>query len=70
MNNVKTFVLMAGLLGLFLLAGQLIGGSSGLLAALDFSEGTFTRSIGIIHRKGKVFSAAAREFVRMLTAVR
>jgi heat shock protein HtpX len=34
MNNVKTFVLMAGLLGLFLLAGQLIGGSSGLLAAL------------------------------------
>ena len=34
MNNVKTFVLMAGLLGLFLLAGQLLGGSSGLLAAL------------------------------------
>ena len=34
MNNVKTFVLMTGLLGLFLLAGQLIGGSSGLLAAL------------------------------------
>src|SRR5215218_3409941 len=34
MNNLKTFVLMAGLLGLFLLAGQLIGGSTGLLAAL------------------------------------
>jgi heat shock protein HtpX len=34
MNNVKTFVLLAGLLGLFLLAGQLIGGSSGLVAAL------------------------------------
>src|SRR4051794_5497530 len=34
MNNLKTFVLMAGLLGLFLLVGQLIGGSSGLLAAL------------------------------------
>jgi len=34
MNNLKTFVLMAGLLGLFVLAGQLIGGSSGLLAAL------------------------------------
>src|SRR5918998_1072649 len=34
MNNVKTFVLLAGLLGLFLLAGQLIGGSSGLLVAL------------------------------------
>ena len=34
MNNLKTFVLMAGLLALFLLAGQLIGGSSGLLVAL------------------------------------
>ena len=38
MNNVKTFVLMAGLLGLFLLAGQLIGGSSGLLVALVFGS--------------------------------
>src|SRR5918999_4281528 len=34
MNNVRTFVLMAGLLGLFVLVGQLIGGSSGLIAAL------------------------------------
>jgi heat shock protein HtpX len=34
MNNVKTFVLLAGLLGLFVLAGQLIGGTSGLLVAL------------------------------------
>jgi heat shock protein HtpX len=34
MNNVKTFVLMAGLLGLFVLVGQMIGGSSGLVAAL------------------------------------
>jgi heat shock protein HtpX len=34
MNNVKTFVLMAGLLGLFLMAGQLIGGASGLMGAL------------------------------------
>ena len=34
MNNVKPFVLMAGLLGLFVLVGQLIGGSSGLVAAL------------------------------------
>lgn len=38
------------------------------LVALNFSEGVFTRSIGIIHRKGKVFSAAAREFVNMLTS--
>jgi heat shock protein HtpX len=34
MNNVKTFVLMAGLMGLFLLAGQLLGGSQGLMLAL------------------------------------
>jgi heat shock protein HtpX len=34
MNNVKTFVLLAGLMGLFLLVGQLLGGSSGLVAAL------------------------------------
>jgi heat shock protein HtpX len=34
MNNMKTWVLMAGLLGLFVLVGQLIGGSSGLIAAL------------------------------------
>ena len=34
MNNVKTFVLLAGLMGLFLLAGQLLGGSQGLLLAL------------------------------------
>jgi heat shock protein HtpX len=33
-NNFKTFVLLAGLFGLFLLAGQLLGGSSGLLVAL------------------------------------
>ena len=38
MNNVKTFVLMAGMLGLFLLVGQLIGGSSGLLIALVFGS--------------------------------
>jgi heat shock protein HtpX len=34
MNNVKTMVLMAGLMGLFLLAGQLLGGSQGLVFAL------------------------------------
>ncbi|HEU0174838.1 MAG TPA: LysR family transcriptional regulator [Blastocatellia bacterium] len=38
------------------------------LVALNFTEGVFTRSIGIIHRKGKVFSAAAREFVNVLTS--
>jgi heat shock protein HtpX len=34
MNNLKTFVLMAGLLGLFVLVGQMLGGFSGLVAAL------------------------------------
>ncbi len=34
MNNVKTFLLLAALMGLFLMAGQLIGGSTGLVAAL------------------------------------
>jgi heat shock protein HtpX len=38
MNNVKTFVLMAGLFGLFLLVGQLLGGSSGLVIALAFGS--------------------------------
>jgi DNA-binding transcriptional LysR family regulator len=39
-----------------------------LLAALDFTEGVFTRPIGIIHRKGKVFGKAAREFIQLLTS--
>jgi heat shock protein HtpX len=38
MNNVKTFVLLAGLLGLFLAVGQLVGGSSGLVAGLIFGS--------------------------------
>ncbi|HEY6403271.1 MAG TPA: LysR family transcriptional regulator [Blastocatellia bacterium] len=41
-----------------------------LLVALDFTEGVFTRPIGIIHRKGKVFGEAAREFIRLLTSTR
>lgn len=43
---------------------------SKMLVARDFSEGTFTRPIGIIHRKGKVFSSAAKEFVSLLTGIR
>jgi LysR family transcriptional regulator, transcriptional activator of the cysJI operon len=39
---------------------------NGLLVALNFSEGTFTRPIGIIHRKGKVFTPAAGEFIKLL----
>jgi hypothetical protein len=41
---------------------------SGLLATADFTEGRFTRTVGIIHRRGRVPSAAAREFVRLLLA--
>lgn len=45
MNNVKTFTLLAGMMSLFLVAGQLLGGASGLMlggflgAAMTF--GTF-----------------------------
>ena len=34
MNNFKTFILMAGLMALFLVAGQAIGGTNGLVMAL------------------------------------
>jgi heat shock protein HtpX len=34
MNNMKTFILMAGLMALFLVAGQAIGGQQGLIMAL------------------------------------
>jgi LysR family transcriptional regulator, transcriptional activator of the cysJI operon len=39
----------------------------GTLAARGFAEGVFTRAVGIIHRRGKVFSPAAREFIALLT---
>lgn len=38
---------------------------AGTLKALRL-PGDFSRSVGIIHRKGKVFNAAARRFIRML----
>ncbi len=38
MNNVKTFVLMGALVALFGLAGQLLGGSQGLVLALVFGS--------------------------------
>ncbi|MEK6597399.1 MAG: protease HtpX, partial [Gemmatimonadota bacterium] len=34
MNNVKTGILMAGLMALFLIAGQALGGNQGLVMAL------------------------------------
>ena len=36
------------------------------LVAVNFTEGPFMRPIGIIHRKGKVFSPAAQEFIALL----
>jgi DNA-binding transcriptional LysR family regulator len=39
---------------------------AGTLRAVNFTE-SFTRPIAIIHRKGKVFSPAARRFVDILT---
>lgn len=36
------------------------------LVILKFTEGPFNRPIGIIHRKGKIFSPATREFIDML----
>jgi len=39
MNNFKTFVLMAGLMALFLAVGQLVGGYGGLMMALVFGAG-------------------------------
>lgn len=39
---------------------------AGTLRAVNFTE-SFARPIGIIHRKGKIFSAAARKFVDLLT---
>lgn len=38
LNNVKTFLLMAGLMSLFLLLGQMLGGSQGLVLAFVFGS--------------------------------
>jgi DNA-binding transcriptional LysR family regulator len=43
---------------------------SGMLATADFAEGPFTRDVGIIHRRGRVLSAAAQAFVRLLVGGR
>jgi DNA-binding transcriptional LysR family regulator len=39
---------------------------SGTLVSRGFVEGTFTREIGIIHRRNKVFTLAARAFIDIL----
>ena len=40
----------------------------GALVRVDFVEGRFTRTVGMIHRRGRVMSAAAREFMRLMVA--
>ncbi len=54
--------------GISILPETVVGNEvrSGMLMALGFTEGQFTRPVAIVHRKGKVFSAATEEFVRML----
>lgn len=39
---------------------------AGLLVTRAFSEGPFTRDVGVIHRRGRVPSVAAQAFLRLL----
>ncbi|HEU4829139.1 MAG TPA: zinc metalloprotease HtpX [Gemmatimonadales bacterium] len=76
-NNIKTFVLMAGLMGLFLLAGQLLGGSNGLILALVIG-GAFNfimyffsdRLVLKMYRAQVVTEAQAPELYRMVDRLR
>jgi heat shock protein HtpX len=77
MNNVRTFVLMAGLMGLFLLAGQLLGGTSGLLFALvlggamNFFMYFFSdRMVLRMYRASVVTEAEAPELYAMVNRLR
>jgi heat shock protein HtpX len=77
MNNVKTFVLLAGLLGLFMLAGQLLGGSSGLVAALVigslFNFGMYFFSDRLVlrmYRAQEVTAAQAPDLYAMVDRLR
>jgi hypothetical protein len=37
------------------------------LVQLQFVEGRFTRTVGVVHRRGRVLSPPARAFVEMVT---
>jgi DNA-binding transcriptional LysR family regulator len=39
-----------------------------VLAKVEFVEGPFTRTIGIVHRRGRTFGAAARAFIGLMTS--
>ena len=77
MNNVKTWVLMAGLMGLFLLAGQLLGGSQGFVLALilgsafNFIMYFFSDKIVLrMYRAQVVTEEQAPELYRMVDRLR
>ncbi|HKU59724.1 MAG TPA: zinc metalloprotease HtpX [Gemmatimonadales bacterium] len=77
MNNLKTFILLAGLMGLFLLAGQLLGGAQGLaLAAIlgfAFNFGMYFFSDRLVLRMygaQVVTEAQAPELYRMVDRLR
>jgi heat shock protein HtpX len=77
MNNLKTCILMAGLMGLFLLAGQLLGGSQGLLLAalfgFAFNFGMYFFSDRLVLRMygaQVVTEAQAPELYRMVDRLR
>ncbi|MDQ3223028.1 MAG: zinc metalloprotease HtpX [Gemmatimonadota bacterium] len=77
MNNLKTFVLLAGLMGLFLMAGQLIGGTQGLMLALvlggafNFIMYFFSHRIVLrMYRAQVVSEAEAPELYRMVDRLR
>ncbi|MDQ3426652.1 MAG: zinc metalloprotease HtpX [Gemmatimonadota bacterium] len=77
MNNLKTFVLLAGLMGLFLMAGQLLGGTQGLMLALvlggafNFIMYFFSHRIVLRMYGAQVVSEAeAPELYRMVDRLR
>jgi heat shock protein HtpX len=77
MNNVKTFVLMGALVALFGVAGQLLGGSQGLVLALVFgSLFNFVmyffsdRLVLRMYRAQVVTEAQAPELYRMVDRLR
>jgi heat shock protein HtpX len=77
MNNLKTFILLAGLMGLFLIAGQLLGGSQGLVVAalfgFAFNFGMYFFSDRLVLRMygaQVVTEAEAPELYRMVDRLR
>ncbi len=77
MNNVKTFMLMAGLMALFLIAGSAIGGQQGLIMALvlgsamNFIMYFFSdRMVLAMYRARVVTEQEAPELYRMVDRLR